>query len=55
MKVYIWEFSNYNYVVLYDGKNTYWSDKMIPSGGYTKMRKNICSITESRFVYIGEL
>lgn len=44
-------------LILFDGFNTYWSDYMRPSGGYSakKLRRNFCRITRSKFYKIGEL
>lgn len=57
MKVYLWECRCewLCQLILWDGDSTYWGDGMKPSGGYKKMRTKVCQITDSRFVYIGEL
>lgn len=59
MKVLLWEMGTYfQYIVLWDGKSTYWTEEMNPSsGGYEdpKFIGKICSVTKGRFTYIGEL
>lgn len=48
--------NHWDQLVLFDGENTYWSEEMQPSGGYTKKRLNkICPITGGRFTKVGEL
>jgi hypothetical protein len=54
MKVLLWEMGTFFELVLWDGENTYWSEEMIPSGGYTKLGY-INKLINSRFTYIGEL
>lgn len=61
MKVFLWFTANdkhgwwYN-IVLWDGENTYWTEEMQSSGGYKKKpRSRLCKITNSKFIYLGDL
>ena len=59
MKVLLWETydGTFYYLVLWDGKNTYWNEHMKPSPRYkniNKMKRG-CKITKSRYAIIGDL
>ncbi|RJP50496.1 MAG: hypothetical protein C4586_05795 [Anaerolineaceae bacterium] len=43
-------------VILFDGRNTYWTDEMIPSSGYSRRRlKSMGRFGVGRFYKIGDL
>lgn len=43
-------------IVLWDGKNSYWTDEMVGSPGYTHIESSAFDeITESTFTFIGFL
>jgi hypothetical protein len=55
MTVLLWEVGKYfQYIVLYDGENTYWTEEMKPSGGKVILDQ-ICPLTHGRYTLIGEL
>lgn len=56
-KVLLWEMGEHFFqIVIWDGKNTYWTEEMHPSGGYEDLHyEKSCSVTNSVFHYIGEL
>ena len=57
MKVLLWEMGLFCNIVLWDGENTYWSEEMIPSGGYKYLVLNIDNVATQvgRFTLIGDL
>ena len=58
MSVWLFQMKNsdhFDTLLLWDGSHTYWSDEMIGSGGYKKMKTRWDKLINSRFVYIGEL
>ena len=54
--VLLWQ-SSYDFkIVLWDGKNTYWTEEIIGSDGYNHIEMDkITDVTESTFTFIGML
>lgn len=57
MKVLLWERGKYWVsIVLWDGKNTYWTEEMRPSSGHENLELNIIyEVINGRFTLIGDL
>ena len=58
LSVWVWirEDSDEMRLVLFDGENTYWTDQMRPSSGYSvRSLRECCRVTRSKFFKMGEL